>query len=339
MNTITNTSPRQASVVIPAQVAGIATLGASTTASVARTNTAATSDTVELSGDTLLQSRLFPGVADVSPAAVQASSSIYKFLTSSDRTVLSNLYKTTSDSGGDLKQVDALAFDLANYRSTPTAGDKVGTTFTEAGTPIDYAFTPSDEAAAQRILTSKAMSDTAIPKDFLKSFLDPGFAPGDHAVSFDALEKMVYATSTSGADGATDPTAVLAPRPAERLATLKAAGTLTAPPITDTAAASSQPQAFVGLTASTPAARGAALLTLLDDGPSTAKTTEPQDVRHSSVTNKETVLKPSHRETPGTAGDRAEYIHSVHRSPGVSSLWIQENTAQLTGTPTLQTSL
>lgn len=211
-------------------------------ASIALPGTDAATDSVEISGEGLMQSRLFPGTSG--PGA----NSVYKFLTGSDRAMLSSLYTTASEAGGDLHQVDALAFDLANYRSSPAGLDKVGTTFDASGNPIIYAFSPADEAAAQRILTSKAMSDTAIPTDFLRHLLDPGLAAGDHAVDFDALEKMVYANSTNGSDGAADPGAKLAPRPAERLAAMKAAGVLPDPAALrhpDADGASLQKSAFI----------------------------------------------------------------------------------------------
>ena len=193
-------------------------------------------DTVQISGQALLLSRLFPSATPATASDIKtventkASGSIYTFLSSTDREILATLYKKGADTGGDLRQIDALAFDLANYRSTTPSGlDKVGTTFDVDGNPIQYAFSPTEEATAQRILTSKAMKDTGVPTDFLNHFLDPGLAPGDHAVDFGALEKMVYALSQGGADGAPDPLAILAPRPDERLAAMQTAGTLPIP--------------------------------------------------------------------------------------------------------------
>jgi hypothetical protein len=227
-------------------------------------------DTIDISGDALLRSRLFPGLTGDLPTATDNSPSVYKFLTSSDRAVISKLYKSASDSGGDLKQVDALAFDLGAFRSSPPGMDKVGMTFDESGAPIVYAFSPVDEATAQRILTSKAMADTRIPTDFLRHFLDAGLAGGSHASDFAALEKMVYATSAVGSDGATDPQAVLAPRPAERLTALKASGRMGLAPAD--AVPATDPRGVVGkFSAQSEAVDRAAALVALFSGGSDAR--------------------------------------------------------------------
>lgn len=224
-------------------------------------------DTVQISGRALLHNRLFPGTtaatAPVSTGNGQESGSIYTFLTGSDRDMLASLYAKGVASAHDLRQIDALAFDLANYRSSPARGDKVGTTFDEDGNPVRYAFTPTDEATAQRILTSTAMKDTGIPTDFLKHLLDPGFAPADHAVDFGDLERLVYAASLTGADGATDPSATLAPRPDERLATLRASGRLPDPPDLGADTSVLTPQSIPA----TPASRNSDVIAALLDGP------------------------------------------------------------------------
>jgi hypothetical protein len=164
------------------------------------------------------------------PGAAPASGRIYSFLTSSDRSLVSGLYDYAQANGVDPTAVDHFAFDLAAYRQHPNPPDMVGSFFdAETGQPQDFAFKdPEDEATAQRILTSKAMRDTTIPRDFLQAELDPG-RMGVHVTDFKFLEQVVYASSASGTDGAHDPTAVLAPRPKERLAAMQAAGTLPPP--------------------------------------------------------------------------------------------------------------
>lgn len=209
---------------------------AATRSSSVATSQRATEDTVELSsGQEIMLSRLFhttdPTAAGMySPSSAPSSGSIYKFLTASDRDTLSSVYEYARDNGIDPGKVDDLAFDLGCYRSHPPSSyvDGVGKSFDLDGNPIVADFSPDDEAAAQRILTSKAMGDTAIPHDFLRTVLDPGLDP-THAVDFGFLEKVVYATSKGGSDGATDPGAVLAPRPAERFAALQAAGKIPSP--------------------------------------------------------------------------------------------------------------
>jgi hypothetical protein len=194
------------------------------------------SATVSISGRTMMLSRLF-GATDPSanpaiyqPGTAPSSGLIYSFLTSSDRDVVSSLYEYAQANSIDPVNVDHFAFDLGCYRATPNLSDSVGQMFdSQTGEPLNLEFkNPGDEAIAQRILTSKAISDTQIPHDFLRAQLDPGIK-GGHAVDFAFLERIVYASSASGSDGAQDPNAVLAPRPKERLAKLEAAGTLPSP--------------------------------------------------------------------------------------------------------------
>lgn len=192
----------------------------STVGGVGHTATPAGSDTIEISGRGLLESRL-PSVAGESG---RGSGSIYSFLTTSDREMLATVYKARFDAGADLQKVDALAFDLAVFRSSPLSLDKVGVVFDSSGAPLEFGFSADDEAIAQRILMSTAINDTAIPSDFLRHILDAGLAPGDHAVDFAFLEELVYSSSATGADGAADPRAVLSLRPAERLALMRASG-------------------------------------------------------------------------------------------------------------------
>jgi hypothetical protein len=86
-------------------------------------------------------------------------------------------------------------------------------------------YSPDEEATAQRILTSVAIKDSALPEQFLRHNL----AGAGHAMNFTVLEQIVYATSKTGGDGATDPNAVLAPRPRERFAAMQAAGEILTP--------------------------------------------------------------------------------------------------------------
>ena len=201
------------------------------------TRASGTADTVQLSsGRTIMLTRLFgttdpqadPGM--YSPSG-NRSQSVYRHLTGADQEVIAATYEYARDQGIDPQEVDNLAFDLAVYRSRPSSAtfvDSVGHVFDQDGNPVIWDFPPEQEATAQRVLTSKALNDSALPEDFLRNVLDPGLQPV-HAVNFAFLEKVVYATSTSGSDGAQDPAAVLPPRPRERLAALQAAGQLPTP--------------------------------------------------------------------------------------------------------------
>ncbi|WP_328291538.1 hypothetical protein OG218_02050 [Kineococcus sp. NBC_00420] len=194
-------------------------------------------DTVEVSGHSILLSRLFPGQDAATATQVRPPGSnpdgvsIASFLTTSDRSAISSLYEYARDHGIDAADIDNIAFDLGGYRRTAPGvlQDTVGQMFDEDGEPITYAFSQHDEATAIDILGSRAASDSALPRGFLEHLLDPGLTGGNHATNFDVLQRVVYATSASGADGSRDPHATIAPRPLERLAQMKAAGLIPTP--------------------------------------------------------------------------------------------------------------
>ncbi len=182
-------------------------------------------DTVQISGESLVLSRLFHGtpVSYTPGDASLAPGTIYGFLTASDRATLASMYEYAQAQGTDLLEVDHVAFDLGVYRSTPA--DIRETTpaagYDQDGKLLPVAFSAPDEAVATRILTSKAIKDSALPEKFLRYELSPGM--GGKAASFVFLEQYVYATSPSGSDGASDPAAVLAPRTPEYFRELQVA--------------------------------------------------------------------------------------------------------------------
>ncbi len=188
------------------------------------TPTAAVTD--ETAGHAIMVSRLFsriPESVTYTVANQPASGSVYNFMTASDRTVIASLYDYAQQNGVALQKVDDLAFDLGGYRMEP-AGARPGdflVGYDESGAAhYGMEYSEAEEATAQRILTSKAIKDSALPEDFLRYKL----AGAGHASDFTFLEEVVYATSVAGSDGATDPTATLAPRPKERFAAMQAAG-------------------------------------------------------------------------------------------------------------------
>lgn len=194
----------------------------------------AAGDSVQISGRATMLNRLFGGNTEAepkSPYGPQPSSGVvYDYLTGRDREALSTFYDIARDRGIDLVEVDNIAFDLGSFRSVPpgVTVDSVGTMFDIHGEPMMWDFSPDDEATAQRILTSRAVNDSALPEDFLRHRLDSGWSPGG-ASNFSVLEELVYATSSSGANGETNPAAVLAPRPRQRLELLQAAGAVPTP--------------------------------------------------------------------------------------------------------------
>lgn len=171
------------------------------------------SSTVTISGRAMLLSRLFrtddldntPKI-EASTTQANTSGSAYNFLTANDRETLSRLYEVANAEAVDLVEVDHIAFDLAHYRMAGPGGplDATGFLFDSDGQPIISEFNASDEAVAQRVLTSKAIGDSLFDKGFLASVFNPAKTPV-HASDFSFLERAIYAFSIVGFDGATDP--------------------------------------------------------------------------------------------------------------------------------------
>lgn len=182
-------------------------------------------DSVRVSGQALVTSRLFNGhPMQYTPGAGPASGTIYGFLTSADRALVADAYEFAQDNGIGLDQVDRFAADLGEYRSTPPGvqADGPPTMYDENLQLIPIKFGDADEAAAQRILTSKAVKDSAVPEDFLRHELTPASGMGK-AADFSFVERFVYATSPTGSDGARDPQAVLELRSADYYRSVQAA--------------------------------------------------------------------------------------------------------------------
>jgi hypothetical protein len=170
---------------------------------------------VSISGRAMMLSRLFhtsdpnanPSI-DSSTTTSNLSGSAYSFLNAGDRQVISKLYEYASSNGIDPLKVDAVAFDLGGYRMDGPSGpsDTAGLLYDLKGNPIIGEFSAPDEAAAQKILTSKAMGDTAIDHGFLRAVLAPTRMPV-HASDFGFLQQVVFAFSATGSDGSADPNA------------------------------------------------------------------------------------------------------------------------------------
>jgi hypothetical protein len=172
------------------------------------------SATVSISGKAIMLSRLFGSDGSVEQKLETAtttsntSGSVYNFLTRNDREMLSTVYEYANSNKIDPLKVDGLAVDLAIYRMAGAGGpmDSAGKLYDTQGNPFIPQFNAEDEAVAQRVLTSKAMSDTLIDRGFLDAIFSPT-RMSVHASDFSFLEDVVYAFSVSGSDGATDPNA------------------------------------------------------------------------------------------------------------------------------------
>lgn len=207
----------------------------------AAVGSSATEDTVSLSADALSRARAEP------PAEAQAGRTILLkrvfeiddpsanpridsvvndgnqnqkvgyFLTREDRDMLAKSYEYAEANGIDAVQVDLLAFDLGIYRlhELPGGGKMLdGSSMTHLdGRPMINVFAPEREARARDILSSKALDDTKIDRDFLRHVTNPGLKPKP-AVDFGALRELVFAFSASHSDGALKPDVSFADRDA-----------------------------------------------------------------------------------------------------------------------------
>lgn len=172
-------------------------------------------DTVRISGESLVLSRLYSGTLVSYPPGVKPSSGlIYGFLTADDRALLASMYEYAQDRGADLNEVDHIALYLSSYRGTPShvRSDAPMAIYNVNGDYVPIQMSEQNEAAAVRVLTSKAIKDSAVPEDFLRHLFTP-ITGRNSPADFRFIEGFVYATSRSG--DATDPDAVLAPRSAE----------------------------------------------------------------------------------------------------------------------------
>lgn len=169
------------------------------------------SDTVSLSsvlkGRSLLMSRMFHS-NDVNasiPVATVDNGSVpsVNFLTTTDRSQMSELYDYASKNGIDLAQVDGVVADLAMYRQS---GEKStpGNLYDLQGHKVTYAFAASDTKVADRILSDTTLKNTSLDHGFIKEVLDPVSTPG-HVSNLKFLEKAISILSPSGDDKTVTP--------------------------------------------------------------------------------------------------------------------------------------
>ncbi|MYM29313.1 hypothetical protein GTP58_13365 [Duganella sp. CY15W] len=163
--------------------------------------TATRSDSVTLSGQALMLSRLFGEDASTYTGRVEAKesnvTSLNRYLTTDDREMLANMYEYAQNNGIDLKHVDALAGDLGGYRKFGTATGSSGQYDLEG-----HARTVSQSADNQQIIdrikASAALSQTTIDQGFIQSEM----VTGGHAANYAFLERMVNVFSTQSPQGA-----------------------------------------------------------------------------------------------------------------------------------------
>jgi hypothetical protein len=181
---------------------------------------------VTISGRAMMLSRLFRTTDPSLEPSVETNKNkpsglVYDFLTHEDRETLSKVYEYAVANGTDPLKVDNLAFDLACFRHGEGVLMRSSCLYDLQGNPVVPEFNPADEAIAQRLLGSRAISDTKIDHGFLSQILDPGYF-STHASDFEFLQQVVFAFSASGSDGSANPNAKPVVRPkAEDFAPIK----------------------------------------------------------------------------------------------------------------------
>ncbi|MDO5627050.1 MAG: hypothetical protein Q4G43_01905 [Mobilicoccus sp.] len=186
-----------------------------------------------VSGEKLLRERLF-GITDPDaklPSYTQSSrpstGTWAGFLNTADRAMVADLYEHAQVTGRDLGDIDALARDLGNWRSTigPQWAPTVGSMFTMTGDPLVHLFDPSNERIAQRIAGSQALRDSGLPTDFVLRQIDPGKGAGG-ALGLSRLEGLLYELSPSGSARSADGGAGLPIRTPDLLSAMISDGSL-----------------------------------------------------------------------------------------------------------------
>lgn len=171
--------------------------GAAAYASTSAQSTATQGDSVTLSGEAIMLSRLYGGSEKGIPATplvgskdVGAADPVM-WLNADDRSALSDLYGYAQQTGADLHYVDDIAFQLAYYRQT--AGTVVSNWTTNPmydmeGHRLTSSFSDKDVASAKVIQTNS--NNTKLDKGFLNYILDQGYGQ-NHIMNFQFLEKFV----------------------------------------------------------------------------------------------------------------------------------------------------
>ncbi|WP_157130478.1 hypothetical protein [Burkholderia pseudomallei] len=171
--------------------------GAAAYASTLAHSTSTQADSVTLSGEAIMLSRLYGGSEKGIPATplvgskdVGAADPVM-WLNADDRSALSDLYGYAQRTGADLHYVDDIAFQLAYYRQT--AGTVVSNWTTNPmydmeGHRLTSSFSDRDVASAKVIQDNS--KNTKLDKGFLNYVLNQGYGQ-NHIMNFQFLEKFV----------------------------------------------------------------------------------------------------------------------------------------------------
>lgn len=165
--------------------------------------------TVSISGQALLQQRVFCGREPLylSKPPGNMSWAMYPipvdFLTKQDCELLSQVYEFAQNSGADLGFVDNLGSNLADYRSNNNgrimSPHNRGRMFDGEGHKVSYTFTDKDAATVKRILASDAIKTTQLDLGFIRFQTNVDYGALSYN-NFEFMEQVIDKFSAKGAD-------------------------------------------------------------------------------------------------------------------------------------------
>lgn len=164
---------------------------------------------VSISGQALLRQRLFGGdepIYRTKPPGNMSWAMYSKpndFLSRQDCDLLSQAYEFAQESGADLRFVDNLGSELADYRSSDNGRimgrHNEGRAFDSEGHKVFYSFLDKDVVTTQRILSSEALKTTQLDQGFIRYTTNPDYSAISYN-QFEFLEQVINKFSAKGDD-------------------------------------------------------------------------------------------------------------------------------------------
>ncbi|WP_144403189.1 hypothetical protein [Pseudomonas sp. StFLB209] len=128
----------------------------------------------------------------------------YDFLTKEDRTLVADMYEYSQRQGVDLKFVDDLAYDLAEYRQLDNGRVLINQNhinkFDRDGYRISFSHNKENALTIKNILNSTHFKSTRLDKGFLKFAFDPGFQPYSNGSDLQFMAQMINHFSAQGTE-------------------------------------------------------------------------------------------------------------------------------------------
>lgn len=162
---------------------------------------------VSISGQALLKQRLFGGDEPIHRTKPPGNmpwcmySKPNDFLSRQDCHLLSKAYEFAQESGADLRFVDNLGSELADYRSNDNGRimgrHNNGTAFDSEGHMVFYSFLDKDVATTKRILGSDALKSTQLDQGFIRYKTDVDCS-ATSLNQFEFLEQVINKFSAKG---------------------------------------------------------------------------------------------------------------------------------------------